>query len=478
MTKDIIALTPKMPDTGSLLAALHAGGPDLELTATDDGAVVHLCTAEGRRLVSVEAPMLVHVPGEVRRLLGAEVAAPEAPFWWTEVRASTAVPEAEPLAGSVGGRLTMLLGGTTWPPGAAHTARVTVPDEPRAAQPEGRPADTFPTVDVLTDSTAVVLADRPVLPLTTWLSATLRATAETNRALCLVTPPHVRLTLPLRTALRGAPNRWVVQDPEGGYYDGLSGVRLAWQNGTFLPTGDALADAFTHGAASTGQRQLTISFRTVHPPDEHLVLGRSLEAAWRHLTGAPPVGWGTAEPVNLPWSPDQLTDLARDRAPAPTHLVAVGTPDRPAVATLRIARTTAGVAEEANLTLGYDRPQHVPLDVLESLAAALVSEHGLTTMLTTIRAARSDLTLPAHLEIPPIPVSFTLGPRDVRRVGLTNARRSPASVRPRQLGPSTHPALHYPLGDGTDPAAWTALQSLGEYLASAADSPGTSRSDR
>ncbi|MEU1518554.1 DUF6177 family protein [Streptomyces sp. NPDC005811] len=468
MTTDVIALTPKMPDQASLLAALHAGGPGLELTATDDGAVIRLCTEAGRPLVSVEAPLLVHVPGEAERLLGAGTAAPRPPYWWTEVRASTTPPEAEPLAQSVCGRLTMLLGGTTWPPGAAHTARVTVPDE----QPSG--TQDVPTVDALTDSTAVVLSDRPLLPLTAWLSDTLRTAAQSNRALHLVTPPHVRLTLPLRTALGGAPNRWVVQDPQGGgYYDGLSGVRLTWQSGTFTPIDGTLADAFTAGAALTEHRQLTLAFRTVHTPDERLVLGRALEAAWRHLTGSAPVGWGTAEPINLPWSPHQLTDLARDRAPAPTHLVAVGAPDRPAaIATQRIARTTAGVAEEITLTLGYEHPHHMPLDTLESLAATLVTEHGLTTMLTTVRAARADLTLPPRVEGPPLPVSFTLGSRDVKKVGLPHASRPPIAVQPRPLGSSASPALHYPLGDGTDPRAWTALQALGAHLKTAAGSAG------
>ncbi|MFF4588705.1 DUF6177 family protein [Streptomyces sp. NPDC001388] len=464
MTEDVIALTPKMPDQASLLAALHAGGPDLELTATDDGAAIHLRTAAGRPMVSVEAPLLVHVPGEAERLLGAETAAPQAPYWWTEVRASTAAPEAEPLAGSVCGRLTMLLGGTTWPPGTAHTTRVTVPDEPHGTQD-------FPIVDALTDSTAVVLADRPLFPLTAWLSDILRVTAQSNRALHLVTPPHVCLTLPLRTALGGAPNRWVVQDPQGGYYDGLSGARLGWRDGTFAPIDGTLADAFTAEAAPTEHRQLTLAFRTVHVPDERLVLGRALEAAWRHLTGSPPVGWGTAEPVNLPWSPHQLTDLARDRAPAPTQLVAVGGPDRPAIATQRVARTTAGVAEEVNLTLGYERPQDVPLDALESLAATLVTEHGLTTMLTTVRAARADLTLPPHVEGPPLPVSFTLGSRDVERIGLPRAGRPPIATQPRPLGSPASPALHYPLGDGTDPKAWNALQTLGAYLRTAGGSP-------
>ncbi|GAA3788330.1 hypothetical protein GCM10022403_023500 [Streptomyces coacervatus] len=472
MTKDVIALTPKMPDTRSLLAGLHAGGPELSLTATDDGAVLQLCTTGGRPLVSVEAPVLVHVPGEAKRLLGPQVTAPELPFWWTETRASTAVPEAEHLAGSVCGRLTMLLGGTSWPPGAAHTVHVPVPDDSTDEQPQ-TPPSALPIVDVLTESTAVVLADRPLAPLTAWLTDILRTTAQTNRALHLVTPPHVRLTLPLRTALGGAPNRWVIQAPAGGYYDGLSGVQLTWQNGTFAPTDTTVADAFTAASTPPEQRQLTVSFRTVHAPDPDLVLGRALEAAWHHLTGAAPTGWGTAEPVNLPWSPRQLTDLARDRAPAPTHLIAIGNPAHPAIATHRITRTTAGVAEDTTLTLGYATPTEVPLNTLESLAATLVGSHGLTTMLTTLRNGRTDLTLPAHLEAPPLPVSFTLGPRDVRAVGLTHARRPPLATKPRQLGSPSYPALHYLLGDGTDAGAWTALQSLTSHLK---NSPGAASS--
>ncbi|MER6424485.1 DUF6177 family protein [Streptomyces sp. NPDC001137] len=491
MTKDIIALTPKMPDTRSLLAALHAGGPELNLTATDDGAVLQLCTTGGRPLVSVEAPVLVHIPGEAERLLGPQAVTPEPPFWWTETRASAAIPQAEALAGSVCGRLTMLLGGTTWPPGAAHTARVTAPDDATdtTAEPPHPPTPTsasdddptetvapaptsiLPAVDVLTDSTAVVLADRPLVPLTSWLSDILRTTVQANRALHLVTPPHVRLSLPLRTALGGAPNRWVVQDPAGGYYDGLSGVRLAWLGGTFTPPGTTVADAFTASTTPAGQRQLTVSFRTVHAADTDLQLGHALETAWRHLTGAPPSGWGTAEPVNLPWSPRQLTDLARNRAPAPTHLIAIGTPDRPAIATHRITRTTAGVAEDTTLTLGYTTPAEVPLESLESLAATLVDEHGLTTMLTTLRTARADLTLPAHLEAPPLPVSFTLGPRDVDTIGLTYARRPPLATKPRQLGSPSCPALYYPLGDGTDAAAWTAFQNLAIHLKNSLGSP-------
>lgn len=113
----------------------------------------------------------------------------------------------------------------------------------------------------------------------------------------------------------------------------------------------------------------------------------------------------------------------------------------------------------------------MPLDALESLATTLVTEYGLTTMLVTLRAARCDLTVPARWEPPPIPVSFTLGPRDVRTIGLAAASRPPIETRPRPVGSAAAPGLHYPLGDGTQPSAWAALQRLGAHLRTPTPTP-------
>ncbi|MEV0093669.1 DUF6177 family protein [Streptomyces sp. NPDC050738] len=471
MTKDVIALTPNMPDAWAITAGLHAGDPDLNVATSKDGAVIQLCGPGGHPLVSIEAPMLIHTPGETQRLLNTPAAA--GPVWWTEVRASTAVPEAHPLAASFAGRLSALLGGTTWPPNAKAIKVVPLSTDVTALP---APDEALPAVDVLTDSTAVVLTDRPVLALTTWLADILRTTAATDRALQIVTPPHVRLTQPLRTALTGAPNRWVIQDPECGYCDGLSGAVLRWQNGTFAPaSGTAgttpVAPAFTAAPSATGERQLILSFRTHHTVDDHLILGQALETTWRSLTGAPPVGWGSAEPINLPWSTRQLTDLARSRAPKPSLLTAIGNPERPAIATLRITRTTTGIEEDATLALGYTADETPPLEAIEPLANTLVTRFGLTSMLAQLRTARRDLTTPPHLEAPPIPVSFTLGPQSVTAIGLTHARRPPLTLRPIQLGHTNRPALHYPFGNGTNAHAWNDLQQLTAHLGAAQEEP-------
>ncbi|WP_405889777.1 DUF6177 family protein [Streptomyces sp. NBC_00133] len=466
MTKDVIALTPKMPDVWTLLAGLHAGGPDLGVATDADGAVIQLCGPGGRPLVSIEAPILVHTPGETERLLGARPGdVPSAPLWWTEARASTAVPEAERLAGSFAGRLTTVLGGATWPPDAAHTAVVPLTSDITALTAA---EDALPAVDVLTGSTAVVLTERPFVAMTAWLSDILSACADADKALQLVTPPHARLTLATRTALTGAPNRWVVQDKECGYYDGLSGAVLRWQDGTFAPvrTDDGVtvaASSFTQGG-TTKERQLILSFSTRHTPDEQLVLGRALETAWQALTGCPPAGWSTAEPINLPWSTRQLTDLARHRAPSPTWLLAIGSPDRPAMATLRIIRTKDGVEEEITFVTGYGHDETPPLDAIEPLAETLATRHGLISLIASLRAGRRDLTVPPQLEAPPVPVAFALGPDGVSDIGLDHARRPPLNLRPVQLGPDTRPGLHYPLRDGTNAQAWDTLQQLTQHL--------------
>ncbi|MFF7341569.1 DUF6177 family protein [Streptomyces sp. NPDC008163] len=457
MTQDVIALTPRMPDPKALLAGLHAGGPDLRVDEAGGGAVVRLCADSGQTLVSLEAPRYLQVPGEVQRLLGKDVM-DESPVWWTEVRASSAAAEPARLAESVAGRLAAVLGGAVWPPGAGRTEVV-----PALA---GLSGDTAPPgVDVLTARAAVVIQGRPVVAATTWLTDVARNAVRTGRELQLVTPPDTRLTFPLHTLLDGVPSRWVVRDPECGYYDGLSGTVLGWHDGRFAPatTDDGaprIAEAFRRPAGAEGERQLILSFRTIHPADDYLTLGGAPELAWRVLTGAPPAGWSTAEPVNVPWSPRQLTELARGRAQRslPTWVVAVGDSDRPSIATVRVSHTAAGVEERTTIALGYGSGNDVPLDLVPELAASLATDHGLATMLVQLRFARADLSTPARHQPPSAPLSFTLGPDAVAGLDLTGV--SLADTVPVRLGPAAGPGLHYMLGDGDAPSRWERLREI------------------
>lgn len=84
-----------------------------------------------------------------------------------------------------------------------------------------------------------------------------------------------------------------------------------------------------------------------------------------------------------------------------------------------VLRTPAGVEEDITLAFGYSGDETLPLDTVEELATALDAEHRLVTLLTALRAARRDLTVPPSSEAPPIPVTFTLA-----------VTRQRASIRP------------------------------------------------
>ncbi|MBC9716341.1 hypothetical protein H9Y04_27775 [Streptomyces sp. TRM66268-LWL] len=459
MTKDVIALTQQMPDPLSILAGLLAGGPDNLVQAAGEGAVVQLCDEQGRPLVSVEAPLLVQVPGEATRLLGAQE--PATPYWWTEARATTGVAEAEQLAAAYVSRIASLVGGAVWPPEAARELGVVKSEGVHATSDAAGGA-----VDVLTDKAAVVIQDRPVVPMTAWLSTAVGAAAAAGIGLQIVTPPGARLTPAVRAALDGWPSRWVVRDEECGYYDGLSGAVLAWQGGMFQPVpgedGQTPVPEVFKDVTDTGERQLTLQFRTIHPADDRLVLGGALEAVCQALRGAPPAGWGTAEPVNLPWSLRQLTDLAYERAPEPTLLYAVGDA---LFATVRVSRTKAGVEEDITVVAGYGADEEPPLDKVPAIAETLATRHHLQSLLVQIRKARRDLAVPPHFEAPAVPAGFALGADEVRAMPGDRARRTPLAAAPVELGPATRPALYYPLpGDPSDLAGWTDFEKLMRHL--------------
>ncbi|MCQ4045991.1 DUF6177 family protein [Streptantibioticus rubrisoli] len=467
MTKDAIALTPRMPDVRTIASALLAAGPELRLQSLAGGAVIQLCDAAGRPLLSVEAPVLLDVPGETRRLLGPQADA-RTPLWWTEARASTAVPGGERLAATFAGQLARRLDGSTWPPEAAD-----VPDTPveATATVAPAPAAAQPAVDVLTDRVAVVIQERPVIAMTTWLSDALRACVGSNRALQIVSPADCRLSLPTRLALSGAPHRWVIRDDAGGYHDGLSGAQLHWRDGAFRPVdGAAPAESFLR-AETSDERQLLLSFRTCHPAEEQLVLGGALETAWRALTGGPPAGWGTAEPVGSPWSRQEITALARDRAPEGTWLVAVGDQHRPVLATMRVARTPDGVEEDISLALGGTAGDLPSADQLRALAGELAARYGLRNLLVQRRAARGDLTVPARFEALPVPLAFAVGPMDVDEIGVERARRPPLGPAPHTLGAAAAPGFYYELGDGTSAGGWAHLEQLMRHLRGPAGDP-------
>ncbi|WP_405058950.1 hypothetical protein OG474_40350 [Kribbella sp. NBC_01505] len=123
MTYDLVALVDGRPSSKDVLAGLMAAGEDLGVRAVSEGAVIQLCDEENNPLVSMEAPQLVQVPGEVERMLGVGIGPIQTPVWWIEVRAS-ATQGARELAERYVDTLTTRLGGRVWSPEGAGEVRL------------------------------------------------------------------------------------------------------------------------------------------------------------------------------------------------------------------------------------------------------------------------------------------------------------------------------------------------------------------
>ncbi len=110
MTIDVVALCERMPEPGTVLAALRVAGPDLLVDTVEAGSLIQLRAADGAVLVSIESPRLVQVAGEAERLLGIAEPLP-CPVWWVEARAR---PAGAVAARRYAAALVAETGGTTW----------------------------------------------------------------------------------------------------------------------------------------------------------------------------------------------------------------------------------------------------------------------------------------------------------------------------------------------------------------------------
>lgn len=290
-------------------------------------------------------------------------------------------------------------------------------------------------MDVLTDKVAVVIQDRPVVAMTAWLSDAFRAVANAGLGLQIVTPAGTRLSPAVRGSLPGWPSRWVVQDERDGYYDGLTGAVLRWSNGLFVTADSPEATPrirvrpSPRPSSRAPVTRVSASWRSPSARSTRPTTGSFSAVPWKPSGRRSPVSlrlyWGTEEPANLPWSLRQLTDVAHERAPEPTWLVVVGTPERPGLATVRVTRTQAGVEEDVTMVFGYGPGEQVPTDAVVAAAEALATRHDLQSMLVQIRRARRDLSVPPRFEGPGVPYAFVLGAEEVREMPGDRARRTP-----------------------------------------------------
>jgi len=325
---------------------------------------------------------------------------------------------------------------------------------------------THPAVDVLTDRVAVVLQDRPVVSLGTWLTDVIRICGLNGKGFQLVTPVASRLTVPLFAALDGPDTRWVARDDEAGtYHDGISGRQLGW-DGTRFTTGSESAPfgpGFVgDGDARPGAWHLTLTVQLRHAAADRLQLGGVVEELFASLAGGPPAGWGTAEPATQRWSRSALTALARERAPRRTWLFIAGPTGEGAsraLGTLLVARKPSGVLETLQLTVADPEPRD-PAGLLAAVGPVL-NRYPLRFAAAHQRPGLPDLThLPRWTGLP-APAVLMVGaealagrpPGGLRDVGALDVR-------------TFREAVGYQLGEvGEDPAqGWRRLEQVVAHL--------------
>jgi len=326
-----------------------------------------------------------------------------------------------------------------------------------------------PAVDVLTAAAAVVLQERPVVPLSRWLADVVVAATSESRLVQVVTPTTSRLTTPLESALLAVGGRWVVRSSDGsGYFDGLRGESLRWSGSAFLPTGVGAAAEFARvGEVSGGT--VRVHLTVLHAATEQTELGGVVADCFEALTGRPPAGWGVGEPASERWNRRELTEYCRRRAPEPSALVVVGgTANAPAVASVTVLRRPAGVVERLDLAVGQrDVPDYDTLDRLaEHLAGVPVPL--VRTMLVGLAAGRPDCTVEPRYTGLPVPYGLLVGPEGVAGHGPEHARAAPA---PHVLlcGPPLRPACWCRLPGGpvtpAEPAGNDPAGTLDQVLA-------------
>ena len=234
-------------------------------------------------------------------------------------------------------------------------------------------------LDISTPETGLVLQERTIVSVSARVAQALRVCAESGRECALVTPRSSRLTLPLRSMI-GPGVRWAVRG-EGGesYFDGLNGASLEWDGERFVP-GGGVHPGFEKGEADG--RWLVVTATVRHPASDGLRVGHAVELLSTALTGAPPAGWGAAEPASTSWSASSVTEYCRRRAPKRTWAGHVGG----GVGTLQVVRTDGGVEERVMLGASVAVPD------MAALAEALAGRFPLVSMTAQRVPGRRDLT--------------------------------------------------------------------------------------
>jgi len=468
MSLTLTALLEQPPGIDGLTRALVAAGPALRVRLVADGALVQLRDEDGHLVATVRAAEWQATAAEAERVLDVPLPdeAPAQP-WWVEARATTrgrAEYGARGVVRRFGDCLVEYHGG--------------VVREPLEHLP---PLESFlragtddPVTAAVTEHTAVVVEDRPLVSASPWLMEALALHARARRGVQIVTPPGARVTRPMAELLTTPLVRWVVAEGTG-HRDGLSAEPLSWDpEYGFVSPRPGTRRAFpprSEPDPDEDEHQLLVSLKTTHPADADLELGAAVELLAEHLAGGPPALLGVNEPLSTEWDRAVLTRIARRRSPGPTWMAFSGAPGpvwaggtRPFQGTMRTRRIPDGVRETVTFSVSFPGEEAPPLDAVAEVASELVQDGCLHAMEVRRGRGPADLTRRPFLTGAMTPAAIALGMEPLERLGRSEMLNGPVPVTP--LGPWLAPGAWYDLQDrqAQTPDPWYRMSLLLEQL--------------
>ena len=325
-----------------------------------------------------------------------------------------------------------------------------------------------PLADRIREGYVHVETRAPVLYLGAAQADLLVQAAQHNQRAVFVTDELTGLTAPFAQALQESGGAWVVRAHDRTLRDGITGRRLetiaSVVDGGHIESEDDIAVAFLRPEKHP-QVEIVITTSVRHRAEIETRLGGAVELVSQSLLGAPPAAWDLLEPADSPWDRETMTRLARERMPQDTRFIVRGTPERPFIATVLVARTKNGLEETTRThTLVGEVDSASARDAVERVPALLASlnDNGMPLIsLAMARQRRADQLQHPVLGMPPLPIALLVGPPGVRALDI-DTKRAVADWDAVIVGRPRIPGLLFPLGS----LAESGVDRLRDVLAS------------
>lgn len=237
--------------------------------------------------------------------------------------------------------------------------------------------------------------------------------ADSGRQAALMTSSTARLSPFVDLELRHTETTWILQDPDGGHRDAVTGSPVGDLR---YATGPRLVPDSTPTAVGTADG-LVVEAITRFRATSGVQLGAVASRILRTLDVEPMQTWGRREPLLHPWSFEAVTEAARASMPDGVLLRAQGA----AFAWIGVRRTERGLSESTRVLVPPRALTTSPEGAVEAVTKVLTSQFQVE--LATVFAAPTPTDgwrLPGRVP-PSTPVALVLGPRGIRAAGLPGA---------------------------------------------------------